>query len=169
MLAPALRPWLALAGDGPLREAIAQLAADHGVASRLCFLGERPDATRLMQAADFLVLPSHFEGLSNALLEAMAAGCPVIASAVGGSVELIEHGRTGLLFPSGDPGAFATLIARMADPDLRMSLARAGRQHVEQHHSQAALVAGTVAVYERCLCNADPAGVRTLAHADQGR
>jgi glycosyltransferase involved in cell wall biosynthesis len=169
MLAPAQRPWLALAGDGPLRDEIARLAADHGVASRLCFLGERPDATQLMQAADFLVLPSHFEGLSNALLEAMAAGCPVIASAVGGSVELIEHGRTGLLFPSDDPGAFATLIARMADPDLRTRLAQAGRQHVEQHHSQAALVAGTMAVYERCLLDAGPAAVSTLAHADQGQ
>jgi hypothetical protein len=63
-------------------------------------------------------------------------------------------GAPGLLFPSDDPGAFAALIARMADPDLRTRLAQAGRQHVEQHYSQAALVAATVAVYERCLCKA---------------
>ena len=84
------------------------------MAADLCFLGERADATRLMQAADFLVLPSHFEGLSNALLEAMAAGCPVIASAVGGSPELVEDGRTGLLFPGDDADALASAMIRMA-------------------------------------------------------
>jgi glycosyltransferase involved in cell wall biosynthesis len=111
-----------------------------------------------MQATDFLVLPSHFEGLSNALLEAMAGGCPVIASAVGGSVELIEDGRTGLLFPPDDTDALATAILRMADPALRPRLAQAARQHVQMHHSQAALAAATSAVYERCLDAAAPSG-----------
>jgi glycosyltransferase involved in cell wall biosynthesis len=169
MLEPGQRPWMAFAGDGPLRDAIESLARDCGVASNLHFLGERADATRLMQAADFLVLPSHFEGLSNALLEAMAAGCPVIASAVGGSVELIEHERTGLLFPSDDAGALAVAIERMADPSLRSRLAHAARQYVEQNHSQAALAAATSAVYERCLRAANPADGHVLAHADRSR
>jgi glycosyltransferase involved in cell wall biosynthesis len=121
------------------------------VEADLCFIGERSDATRLMQAADFLVLPSHFEGLSNALLESMAAGCPVIASAVDGNVELIDDGRTGLLFLPDDADALAAAMSRMADPLLRSRLAQAATQHVIQHHSQHALGAATSAVYERCL------------------
>lgn len=169
LLDPGQRPWMALVGDGPLRQAIELLAMDCGVASNVHFLGERPDATRLMQAADFLVLPSHFEGLSNALLEAMAAGCPTIASAVGGSVELIEHERTGLLFPSDDAGALAAAIGRMADPALRARLAHAARQYVEQNHSQVALAIATSAVYDRCLRSVNPADEHVLAHADRSR
>jgi glycosyltransferase involved in cell wall biosynthesis len=151
MMRPGERPWIALAGGGPLRAAIEALAAEHRVEADLCFIGERSDATRLMQAADFLVLPSHFEGLSNALLESMAAGCPVIASAVDGNVELIDDGRTGLLFLPDDADALAAAMSRMADPLLRSRLAQAATQHVIQHHSQHALGAATSAVYERCL------------------
>ena len=163
LLEPARRPWVALVGDGPLRETLHQLALECDVASDVHFLGERPDATQLMQAADFLVLPSHFEGLSNALLEAMAAYCAVIASAVGGSAELIEDGRTGLLFPSGDSRALAAAIARISDPALRAALAREARQHVEKNHSQAALVSATSLVYERCI-HATPTDSQVLAH-----
>ena len=167
MLAPGQRPWIALVGDGPLRASIQQLATDCGVAADLCFLGEREDATLLMQAADFLVLPSHFEGLSNALLEAMAARCPVIASAVGGSVELIRDGQTGLLFPSDDAGALAAALARMEEPTLRSRLAQAARQHVEQNHSQAALAVATAGVYERCLRPANLADARVMARQQE--
>ena len=151
-LEPGQRPWIALAGDGPLRASTEQLAAASGVAGDLCLLGERQDVTQLMQAADFLVLPSHFEGQSNALLEAMAAGCPVIASAVGGTPELIDDGCTGLLFPSDDADALATAMVRLAtEPALRSRLGQAARKHVEKNHSQAMLSAETSAVYERCL------------------
>ncbi|QNP40695.1 glycosyltransferase [Lysobacter solisilvae (ex Woo and Kim 2020)] len=162
-LASAQRPWIALAGNGPLTGSLQDLAQECGVAADVTFLGERADATRLMLAADFLVLPSHMEGLSNALLEAMAARCPVIASAVGGSVELIDDGRTGLLFPSDDAAALAVAMARLSDPSLRDALLRAARTYVEKHHSQAALVAATSAVYERCL-RAMPAGAQVFAH-----
>ncbi|GAB3356783.1 glycosyltransferase [Lysobacter tyrosinilyticus] len=163
LLEPAQRPQMALVGDGPLREALQQLAVECGVASDVQFLGERPDATQLMQAADFLVLPSHFEGLSNALLEAMAARCPVIASAVGGSAELIDDGRTGLLFPSDDASALAKTIERICDPTLRAALAQAARLHVEKNHSQAALVSATSQVYERCL-HPTPSDTHILVH-----
>jgi len=162
LLEPARRPWVALVGDGPLRETLQRLASECDVVSAVHFLGERPDATQLMQAADFLVLPSLFEGLSNALLEAMAARCPVIASAVGGSAELIEDGRTGLLFPCDDADALAEAIARISDPALRAALARAARQYVEKNHSQAALVSATSRVYERCL-HAAPTDAQALA------
>lgn len=160
IMRPGERPWIALAGDGPLRAAIEALAAQHRVEADLCFLGERSDTTGLMQAADFLVLPSHFEGLSNALLESMAAGCPVIASAVGGNLELVDDGRTGLLFRPDDADALAAAISRMADPLLRSQLGQAAAQHVSRHHSQRALGAATSAVYERCL--------RTWNSADNG-
>lgn len=146
------RPWLAIVGDGPLLGHAQQLAVASGVASDLRFLGERTDATRLMQAADFLVLPSHFEGLSNSLLEAMAAGCPVIASAVGGTPELIEHERTGLLFSTDDAAALASCMARLcADATTRSHLSRQAREYVTRTYGVAALVTATTAVYERCL------------------
>ncbi len=171
-LEPAERPWIAVAGDGPLRASIEGLAAEAGVSGSIRLLGERRDAIRLMQAADFFVLPSNFEGQSNALLEAMAAGCPVIASAAGGTPELVDDGRTGLLFPAGDASALAAGIRRLvADPGLRDGLGHAAATWVAQHHSSAALAAATSAVYERCL--ASRAGRETaprrgrLVHAPQ--
>lgn len=166
-LAPAQRPWVAFVGEGSEQASTQQLARDQGITDDLCFLGERNDAMRLMQAADFLVLPSHFEGLSNALLEAMAAGCPVIASAVGGSPELVDDGRTGLLFRSDDVNALATAMAHLADPALRFRLAHGARQHVEQHHTRAALGAATSAVYDRCL-RATLSSSQLLAHPTRG-
>lgn len=164
LVAPERRPWLALAGDGPLRDHAQQLATVSGVAADLRFLGERSDATGLMQAADFLVLPSHFEGLSNALLEAMAAGCPVIASAVGGNPELIEHERTGLLFPPNDTAALAACLARMAsDHSLRSSLSRRASEYVSRTYGVPVLVAATAAVYDRCL--AEQTARRPRRHA----
>ncbi|RNF83291.1 glycosyltransferase [Montanilutibacter psychrotolerans] len=166
-LAPAQRPWVALVGEGPAQSSTRQLAHDQDITDDLSFLGERNDATRLMQAADFLVLPSHFEGLSNAVLEAMAAGCPVIASAVGGSPELIDNGRTGMLFRSDDVNALASAMAHMADPALRFRLAHGARQHVEQHHTGAALGAATAAVYDRCL-RASQSSSQLIAHPTRG-
>ena len=146
------RPWIALAGDGPLREPIEQLAVEHGVAADMRFLGVRNDSVKLMQAADFLVLPSHFEGLSNALLEAMSAGCPTIASAVGGTPELVEDGHTGLLFAPGSVDALSACMARLcADPALRARLSRHATEHVARHHAVPVMVAATSAVYDRCL------------------
>lgn len=156
----AVRPWVVLVGDGPEREDLQSLADASGVSGDLAFLGERRDVDRLLQAADYLVLPSHFEGLSNALLEAMAAGCPVIASAVGGSPELVENGHTGLLYPPDDAPALAEAMQRMADPALRQRLSMGASRHVAQHHSQAALGIATGAIYERCLSPAPTTDAR---------
>src|SRR5690606_4695483 len=94
---PDARPWMALAGDGPLRADIERRSVAAGLGHDLRLLGERGDVAQLMQAADFLVLPSSLEGMSNVLMEAMSLGCPVVASAVGGNTELVEDGATGLL------------------------------------------------------------------------
>lgn len=162
------RPRIILVGDGPERASVEALAAQLGVANDLCFLGERGDVARLLQAADFLVLTSYFEGLSNAVLEAMAAGCPAIASAVGGTPELVEDGRTGLLFRSDDALALSWAMARMTDGRLRARLSQAASQRVAQRHTSAALGAATEAVYQRCLSLSRGAGARLPAHPVRG-
>lgn len=152
MLPASRRPVLALAGDGPLRMSLSERADALGIRDQVRFLGERADTTQLMQAADMLILPSHEEGLSNALLEAMAAGCPVIASAVGGNLELIDHEHTGLLFPDDSRVVLAEAMSRLIDdPVLRQRLSQQALQKVERQHSIAALVKATQAVYERCI------------------
>lgn len=148
---PARRPMILLVGDGTLKESILAEAEERGVATSLRLLGERRDVGRLLQAADFLVLPSHFEGQSNALLEAMAAGCPVIASAVGGNVELVEHDVTGLLFPDDDARALAACMDAMHDPERRRRLSRAAADKVSRNFSADALALQTEEVYRRCL------------------
>jgi glycosyltransferase involved in cell wall biosynthesis len=151
-LPPVRRPWLALAGDGPEAKALRQQCARLGLQDDVRLLGERDDATRLMQAADFLVLCSHQEGLSNVVIEAMVAGCPVLASSVGGNVELVQHGASGLLFASDDRADLAATLDRIAsDGVLRRQLAARARAQALERFSVAALVAATEKVYERCL------------------
>lgn len=146
------RPWMALVGDGPEGGRVAALRSQLGLEADVHLLGERADATRLMQAADFLVLCSHQEGLSNAIIEAMLAGCPVIASAVGGNVELVEQGRTGLLVLPDDAVALADAIACLCTDEFRrQALAREARQVAVARHSLPALAGATAEVYERAL------------------
>lgn len=146
------RPWMALAGDGPESTRLSDLRARLDLGEDVHFLGERADATRLMQAADFLVLCSWQEGLSNAIVEAMLAGCPVIATAVGGNVELVEHARTGLLVPVDDAESLAEAIGQLcSDDSLRSTLSRQARQSARARHSTQALAGATEAVYERAL------------------
>lgn len=146
------RPWLALAGDGPLRAALEKQAMQLGISGDVKFLGERDDATTLMQVADVLVLPSSQEGLSNVLLEAMVVGCPVVASAVGGTPELVLEGWSGLLFSDDDADALAACLLRLsADTSTRRLLGVQAREHVRAEYSVEKMVAATTEVYERCL------------------
>jgi len=146
------RPWVALAGNGPLRGDIDAMREAAGLDADVRFLGERKDTAALMQSADFLVLPSSYEGMSNVLMEAMAAGCPVIASDVGGNPELVEDGVTGLLFPSDDADALAHCLQRMGgDHALRLRLSQQAAQVARQRYSVEQLVRSTTRVYARCL------------------
>ncbi|MET0290430.1 MAG: glycosyltransferase [Pseudoxanthomonas sp.] len=151
------RPQLLLAGDGPLRASLQQQAQALALAADVRFLGERDDTLALMQAADFTVLPSHSEGMSNVVMEAMAAGCPVIASHVGGNPELIESGHDGALFDTDDDAMLAQLIQRFtADAGLRQRLGRQARATMQARYSIPALVAATTAIYERCMLPTAP-------------
>ncbi len=109
---------LLFAGDGPLRSSLERAVKDAGLAGRVHFLGARDDVPELMRASTCLALPSRWEGLPNVILEAMAAGLPVISTDVDGSVELIEDGKTGLLVPAESPSALVTAIERiLIEPD----------------------------------------------------
>lgn len=117
---------LVLAGDGPERPALERLARDLGVADRVDLLGRRGDVPGLLRGATVVAVPSRSEGLSNALLEALAAGCAVVATAIGPNRE--AAGDAALLAPAGDVGALAHALARaLGDPDLRRALGEAAR------------------------------------------
>jgi glycosyltransferase involved in cell wall biosynthesis len=120
------KAWLVLAGDGPLRPSLEELARGLRV-DRVCFVGFRDDVRALMDAADVVVHPTHFDALPTSVIEAMAAGRPVVASNVGGVPELISRSE-GLLVPPGDEAALAqALTTLLRDGELRATLGSAGR------------------------------------------
>ena len=112
-------------GQGPLAKQLEQERDGLGLAERFWFLGYREDPIRVLVAADVFCLSSRFEGLPIALLEAMAAGLPVVATRVGGMPSVVTDGREGRLVPAGDPAALAAALAELRDPDLRSHLATA--------------------------------------------
>jgi glycosyltransferase involved in cell wall biosynthesis len=125
-----------LVGGGPQREPLQRRAEARGVAHAFDFLGQREDVPARLRAADIFVLPSRSEAFPNAVLEAMATNVPVVASGVGGILESIDDGRTGLLAPAGDSGALADRLCRlMADPALGKRLAVAARIEAERRYS----------------------------------
>ena len=133
--------------------ALGELIEARGLSSQVALIGEIPDARWAYPALDVLVLPSaQPEPFGGVVMEAMAMGVPVIATAVGGSVEQVADGETGLLVPAGDPAALAQAIARlMDDPALRRRMAAAGPVRIREHFDLGQMVARIVAVYERVL------------------
>lgn len=147
---PQWRAWLRLAliGDGPLRETLHGLAAELGIAEFTWFAGARHDLPDLLQAFDLFVLPSLNEGISNTFLEAMASGIPVLATAVGGNVELQDEGVIGASFNPGDVARLANLIAVYAgNPELTRKHGAAARQHALDRFSLQAMLANYQQVY----------------------
>jgi len=141
---------LLLAGDGPDRAAIsAAYASVPGLDVR--FLGRRSDVAALLDASDLFLFPTLHENLSNALLEGMAAGLPVVASAVGGNVEVLERGG-GLLVPPSDPEGLAHAIGELlGDPALRARRGQEARQVVEANYTVEHMIAALDGVYETIL------------------
>jgi glycosyltransferase involved in cell wall biosynthesis len=122
---------LLLVGDGPEREALEAMARDLNIREVVTFVGRHTDVKPFLQAADIFVLPSEKEGMSNALLEAMATGLPCIATPVGASPQLLDHGRCGLLVPVGDVDAWANaLIDLERNSKHRGELGHSARQRV---------------------------------------
>jgi glycosyltransferase involved in cell wall biosynthesis len=130
-----------LVGDGPERGRLEARAEALGLGGRVRFLGERGDVERLLPALDVFVLSSREEGIPNALLEAMAAGRPSVATAVGGTPEVLTAGETGWLVPPGDPGALAAALEEaLAHPDEARRRGAAARRAVEERMSIDAMV-----------------------------
>jgi glycosyltransferase involved in cell wall biosynthesis len=130
---------LVLVGDGPEREHLEAQARRLGIAHCVRFVGHVPDPRPWYADADLFVLPSHSEGSPNALLEAMAASLPVIATHVGGVPELVTDGLTGRLVPSRSPDALAdAIVAAASDPVAAAVLGRMAASWVRTHHDPVA-------------------------------
>ncbi len=144
----AARPDTALAwvGDGALRAAFEAAARDAGVAARVLALGDRSDVPRLLRGFDVYAMSSRTEGYSIALLEACAAGLPIVATNVGGNCEIVADRINGRLVPAGDPAALATALGSLLDDPARAAaMGAAGRAWVEAH--------GSLAAMARCYLN----------------
>ncbi len=126
-------PWqLAIAGDGRQRENLTRLTAELGITDRVQLLGHRDDIPDLQAAADIYAMPSYWEGMPLAILEAMIVGKSIVASRVGGIPEMLREGDSGLLVPAGDPRELAGALRQLIeDPARRERLGTAARSHAE--------------------------------------
>ncbi|MBV9890991.1 MAG: TIGR03088 family PEP-CTERM/XrtA system glycosyltransferase [Rhizobacter sp.] len=144
---------LILVGDGPLREDISRQAETLGIADIVWLSGATNRVADMLRTLDVFVLPSLNEGISNTMLEAMASGLPVVASAVGGNLELVEDGVTGSLFTAQDSSGLADLLERyLTDADLRRRHGVAAREAAESRFSLTTMIANYGVLYER-LCS----------------
>jgi glycosyltransferase involved in cell wall biosynthesis len=140
---------LLLAGDGQLRPDLERLAAAAGIGPRVRFLGVRSDVPQLLKACDVFALASVSEAASLTLMEAMAAGLPVVVTDVGGNPEVVRDGHEGRLVPRGDAGAMAAaLLGVLDDPVGAASMGDAGCRRVEEHYR----LAVTVERYYQLYC-----------------
>lgn len=143
---------VAIAGDGPERAALDALARELDVADRVAFLGRRDDVPALLASADVFVLPSRLEGLPLSLLEALAAGRPVVASSIGGIVDVVRDGIEALLVPPDDPAALADAVRRVLhEPALADAIAHAGRMRVKTEFSAEGMARSVASIYDEVL------------------
>jgi glycosyltransferase involved in cell wall biosynthesis len=143
---------LEIAGDGPQRESLAALARELGVSNRVTLLGWVPDMRPLLARWSLFANPSLEEGFGLAVVEAMAAGLPVVATPVGGLSEVIIDGENALLARPGHPEELASAINRLLrDPALAGRLGARAREHVERHFSIAQQVEATDVLYQSLL------------------
>jgi glycosyltransferase involved in cell wall biosynthesis len=142
------RVYLVLVGDGELRNEISAQAARLGIGARTSLLGHRADSAQLAAAFDVAVLASLHEGLPNAVMEAMAAGTPVVATAVGGLPELIKDGETGFLVPTADAAMMAKRIEfALTHADQSDLMAMRGRRFVIERFGMERMVAAVEKLY----------------------
>jgi sugar transferase (PEP-CTERM/EpsH1 system associated) len=148
---------LQIVGDGPERSRLESLCRELGISSRVEFLGERHDVPALLRNAGFFVTSSLTEGISLTLLEAMAVGLPVVATAVGGNPEVVQDGVTGRLVPAGDPEALATAMVGLCR-DMRRwpTLGNHGRERACEHFDVHRMAADYETLYHQLLAQARP-------------
>lgn len=145
-----------LAGDGPERAALEARAARLGITDRVRFLGFRRDVAELLATCDVFVLPSLYEGLPLALLEAMAAERPVVATAIPGVNEVMAHNETGYLVPPADPAALAAALRHvLGDTDLARRIASGARERVVASFSAESVAAQVMGSYRELLRASD--------------
>jgi glycosyltransferase involved in cell wall biosynthesis len=141
-----------LVGDGPLRNHYEKLTHELGVEKKIHFLGERNDVPVILSNLSISVLSSTSEGLSNVILESMAAGKPVIATNVGGSREIVVDGVTGYLVPPADSQAMAKAITELLqDPDKAITMGAAGKKRVGEKFSIKAMVESYENLYKSLM------------------
>src|SRR5260221_10845239 len=148
---------LVMVGDGPLREEVRMLLAEAGIGEYAWLPGNRDDVERIMRGFDLFVLPSLAEGISNTILEAMATGLPVVATAVGGNTELIQAGITGTLVPQADAESMAHAVLAYADnTELCRRHGEQARRVIEDSFSMETMVNSYLVVYDRLLADSMP-------------
>ena len=148
----AARARLAIVGEGPARAECRTLLEAAGMAQLAWLPGERHDIATVMQAFDVFVLPSKNEGISNTILEAMASGLPVVATAVGGNPELVEDGVTGQLVRAGDAEDMAqALLGYLDAPGTIHQHAESARQYAEKRFSIPVMAEAYATVYDQAL------------------
>jgi glycosyltransferase involved in cell wall biosynthesis len=146
------RAHAVIAGGGDLEEFLRDLAEEMGVAEHVHVLGARKDVPELMHAMDVFAMPSIWEGFGLVLLEAMAAGRPIVASRVATIPEVVVDGETGLLVPAGDPLALAEALAQLADqPALATRFGEAGRERLRRQFSIEKMVGDTELLYRELV------------------
>ena len=148
---------LVMVGEGPLRVQAQAVLNAAGVAHLAWLPGERSDVPDIMRGLHAFALPSLAEGISNTILEAMASGLPVVATAVGGNADLVVQGQTGEIVPPANPKAMALRLVEFAsNPERARSMGRAGRQRAQASFSMQAMVATYQSVYDQLLRDSRP-------------
>jgi glycosyltransferase involved in cell wall biosynthesis len=141
-----------LAGSGPLADSLAARARARGVSDRIWFLGRCDNVPGLLAESDLFVLPSRSEAMPNAVIEAMAAGLPIVATDVGGIPELVRPGISGVVVPPGNPDALAAAMIAVIDaPEFAARLGRAARERVERSFSISRMVEHVEHLYSIAL------------------
>lgn len=148
--APATR--LDIIGDGPLRKELETQSRQLGIDGNVHFHGERNDVAAFLARGSIFAMTSHREGLSNAVMEAMVAGLPVVASNVGGNPELVTHDHSGMLFPPDDHETLAAMLLELVnDADKRRRLGENARLAAQRFNDPRRMTAALERIYERCL------------------
>ncbi len=143
---------LIIVGDGPQRSKLFKYVEENEMTGNVIFAGERRDVTSCLRGCDIFILPSRGEGISNALLEAMANGLPCIVSMVGGNLKLIKHGETGMIFEKEDPeGLMHCITELLHDKDMAFKLGNNAKELIKREFSIEVIANQYLELYSKLL------------------